>query len=279
MTEQPGEISNPAVRAALDSFVAEDGVRGSIEVLRWCLQGFLLLDVTGSDIRMNADGTELEAGSTVQIATMEGPDGESALAAFTSTAEIEKAHGAPGGEPVQSLVQPASAVLELAVEQDHKWVCLDPAGPTCALSRDEIDFALRVPRNDVVRQALDVVNVDPDQRHVLLDALRAEGTFVLAVAPPEGGADAPTEDTVLEEDVQTQLRTTTLPDDRPALLVFTAGPEAAARAGSDAFVVWSTAEVHDALRQGDLAGLVVNPSGPWAAVTNEELFGPTGGES
>jgi hypothetical protein len=277
MSEQPGEISNPAVRAALDTFVAEDGVRGSIEVLRWCLQGFLLLDVTGSDIRMSADGTELEAGSTVQIATMEGPDGESALAAFTSTAEIEKAHSAPGGEPVQSLVQPASAVLELAVEQDHKWVCLDPAGPTCALSRDEIDFALRVPRNDLVRQALDVVNVDPEQRHVLLDALRAEGTFVLAVAPPEGADQA--EDTVLEEGATTQLRTTTLPDDRPALLVFTSGPEAAARAGSDAFVVWSTAEVHEALQQGDLAGLVINPSGPWAAVTNEELFGPSGEEA
>ena len=60
--------------------------------------------------------------------------------------------------------------------------------------------------------------------------------------------------------------------------------KAAARAEGDSFVVWTTAEVHDALRQGDFAGLVVNPAGPWAAVTNEELFGtdaaagPHGGE-
>ena len=256
-------VSNPAVRAAIDQFVADTGAHGSVDVLRWCLQGFLLLDVTGSDIRMSADGTRFEDGSTVQIATMAGPDGRSALAAFTSTAEIEKVHAAdgPSGEQVQSLVQPASAVLELAVEQDHQWVCLDPAGPSCALSRAEIDFALTVPRNDAVRQVLDVVNVDPDRRPELLDALRAEGTFVLAA----DGDSA---------DGSTRLHTTSLPDDRPALLLFTSGPEAAARTNADTFVVWSTDEVHDALRQGEFAGLVVNPTGPWAAVTNEELFGP-----
>ncbi|WP_375486158.1 SseB family protein [uncultured Jatrophihabitans sp.] len=268
------EVTNPAVREALDEFVADPGARGSIDVLRWCLQGFLLLDVTGSDIRMSADGTEIEPGSTVQIAVTSGPDGESALAAFTSMAEIEKVHSGDGetGGAVQSLVQPAAAVLELAVQQDHRWVCLDPAGPSCALSRDEIDFALRVPRNDVVRQALDVVNVDPDQRPVLLDALRADGVFVLAVDTPDEPADDVPEGTV-------RLRTTTLPDERPALMVFTSGPEAAARAGSDSFVVWSTAEVHDALRQGEVDGLVVNPSGPWAAVTTEELLGSPAGES
>ena len=264
-------ISNPAVRAALDEFVATAGARGSLEVLRWCLQGFLLLDVTGSDLRMSADGTQLEAGSSVQIATMAGPDGESALAAFTSGAQIEKVHSADGaGTQVQSLVQPASAVLELAVEQDHKWICLDPAGPSCALSREDIDFALRVPRNDAVRQALDVVNVDPDQRPVLLDALRAEGTFVLAVDPED------LTEGVLAEDTPARVRTTTMPDERPALLVFTSGPEAAARAEGDSFMVWSTAEVLEALRDGDFAGLVVNPAGPWAAVTTEELLGSQG---
>jgi SseB protein N-terminal domain len=273
MTDTVGEgVSNPAVRAALDEFVASAGARGSLDVLRWCLQGFLLLDVTGSDLRMNADGTQLEAGSSVQIATMAGPDGESALAAFTSAAEIEKIHHTDGAAEthVQSLVQPAAAVLELAAEQDHKWICLDPAGPSCALSREDIDFALRVPRNDAVRQALDVVNVDPDQRPVLLDALRAEGTFVLAVDAhdlPEGP---------LAEDTPARVRTTTMPDDRPALLVFTSGPEAAARAEGDSFMVWSTAEVHEALRDGDFAGLVINPAGPWAAVTVDELFSSEG---
>lgn len=276
MTDAVDEgISNPAVRAAIDEFVATSGARGSLDVLRWCLQGFLLLDVTGSDLRMSPDGAQLEAGSSVQIATMAGPDGESALAAFTSAAEIEKIHHVGGSaDPaethVQSLVQPATAVLELAVEQDHKWICLDPAGPSCALSREDIDFALRVPRNDVVRQALDVVNMDPDQRPVLLDALRAEGTFVLAVDAqdlPEGP---------LAEDTPARVRTTTMPDERPALLVFTSGPEAAARAEGDSFMVWSTAEVHEALRDGDFAGLVVNPAGPWAAVTIDELFGSEG---
>ena len=269
---EPSGVSNPAVRAALDAFVTDFGARGSVDVLRWCLQGFLLLDVTGSDLRKSADGTQLEADSMVQIATMAGPDGRSALAAFTSTAEIEKVHASdgPGAAQVQSLVQPASAVLELAVAQDHQWVCLDPAGPSRALSREEIDFALTVPRNDAVRQALDVVNVDPAQRRVLLDALLAEGTFVLAADPADRPDDPPA------QDAPTRIRTTALPDGRPALLVFTSGPEAAAGAGSgDAFVVWSSSEVHEVLRRGDFAGLVVNPSGPWAAVTNEELLGPS----
>ncbi|WP_375500418.1 SseB family protein [uncultured Jatrophihabitans sp.] len=273
---EPGGVTNPAIRAVLDDFVAAAGDGSSVDVLRWCLQGFLLLDVTGSDMPISADGSEIEAGSTVRIATMAGPDGGSALAAFTSTAEIEKVHGDEVDGPVQSLVQPASAVLELALEQDHQWLCLDPGGPSCALSRDELEFALRVPRNDVVRQALDVVNVEPERREVLLDALRAEGVFVLAVDLPEGLDD----DGVggeLAEDTPALIRTTTLPDDRPALLVFTSGPEAAARAAGDSFVVWTTAEVHQALREGDFAGLVVNPAWPWAAVTNEELFGSQGG--
>ena len=112
-----------------------------------------------------------------------------------------------------------------------------------------------------------------------LDALRAEGVFVLAVDTSDESADGATGGADEAPEGSVRLRTTTLPDDRPALMVFTSGPEAAARAGSDSFVVWSTAEVHEALRQGDVAGLVVNPAGPWAAVTTEELLGSAAGES
>ena len=91
-------VANPRVRAAVEAFAEAPSAEGSMDVLRACLQGALLLDITGSDITLTEDGTAIAPGSTVQVAYGSGPDGEPAGLAYTSQAELARAHpdGAAG---------------------------------------------------------------------------------------------------------------------------------------------------------------------------------------
>ena len=235
-----------------------------MDVLRACLQGALLLDITGSDITLTEDGTAIAPGSTVQVAYGTGPDGEPAGLAYTSQAELARAH--PDGAQVQSLVQPATAVLADVQANDHRWLYVDPAGPTCALSREEIDFALSVPRNDPLREALELADADPGRRAELVEALQADGTLVVAL-----GGDAPDEGQT-EEQTQASVLGGELPDGSPGLFVFTSGPEAVASAPEATLAVVTTSDVQDMVRDGGFGGLVVNPAGPWAAVPAADLL-------
>lgn len=69
-----------------------------------------------------------------------------------------------------------------------------------------------------------------------------------------------------------RTRTSILPDGRLALLVFTSGPELLAENPEDSVVTLSTTEIMDMLRAGSYAGLAINPAGPSAAVSAEELL-------
>lgn len=273
MTAPYDGVENAEVRAAVVAFVAESDqprAGGSIEVLRQCMYGHLLLDVTGSDLRMSADGTSLEAGSTIRIATTQDPDGGSALIAFTSQAAIERTRSAAA--QTQSMVQSGVEVLELVQSQDHQWLYLDPDpdGQTCALSRVEVDFALHVAHNDAVRAALGPIEHDSSQREALLDALRTDAALVVAVAPGTTQLGESAED--MTEDM-TRARTSTLSDGRLALVVFTSGPELLAHNPEDSVVTLSTTDIMDMLRAGSYAGLTVNPAGPSATVSAAELLG------
>lgn len=243
--------SNPAVRAAVEAFAAAPSPATSVEVLRHCLVGHLLYDGTGSRITMTDDDPpRMAAGSTMNIATARGPDGRSALLAFTSQSEIQRVHEA--GTDVISFVEPGPGVLELVRMQGHGWLYVDPAGPTCALSAAEIDFALRVPRNDRARAALEPAGT----REELLGALRDDGQLLLAV---EDVAGTP------------RVRHTEAPGGGHALMVFTSSPEVVARNLTDRPVAQTTTEVRERVLRDGLAGLVVNAAGPWAFVSAEEL--------
>lgn len=136
-------VDNVTLRRAVGQFAAHPSQRGALDVPRECMYGDLLLDVTGSDA-FTAD-PPFAAGSRLQIRTGTGPNGASALYAFTHNHEIGRLQ--PPGTRTQSLVTPAVGALELARQQDHAWLYINPAGPTCPLSAAEIDFALRNPHN------------------------------------------------------------------------------------------------------------------------------------
>ncbi|MEE3067478.1 MAG: SseB family protein [Actinomycetota bacterium] len=114
-------VDNVALRRAVAAFASQPNQRGSLEVLRLCMYGEVLFDITGSDAFA---GEPFAAGSRLQIRGGTGPNGGSALFVFTRNEEISRLY--PPGTATQSLAQPATGGLELARSQGNAWLYIDP---------------------------------------------------------------------------------------------------------------------------------------------------------
>ncbi len=156
------------------------------------------------------------------------------------------------------MAQSAIAVLEFVRNQRTPWLYLDPVGPTCALTANEIDFALRNPRNEQVREAIELVALGKADRQSVLHLLRQSGPMLL-------GAD---EHTVPGK---VATRRTQLPDGSLALVAFTSAPEVVAYVPSDAVVSVTTEKVLEVVIQDGYAGLVINPAGPSVFLSIAEI--------
>jgi len=250
---QPNRIvDNRRVRAAVEAFAAQPDQRTSLDVLRSCLFDDLLMDITGSQLTMTEDG-QVAPGSTIAFSGGRGPDERGALFAFTSQREIERMH--PPGTQTRSLAQPAAAVLAQALGNENTgWLYIDPAGPTCAIARSEIEFALGFPCNDAVRRAL-----EPGvARDALIAALRSEAKLVMGL-DAEANPERP------------MPRLTRAPDGGTALIVGTSSIEIIAAHPHDGVVITSTSELPEQLDKRGWSGLLINPAGPWAYVPLTEL--------
>lgn len=248
-----GPVDNSTLRAAVVAFGAAPNDSTYIEVLRCCLQGQVLFDTTGSTRPVvAADGTaRFEKGAVLRFAGGLGADDQPALFAFTSQAEVLRMHeDAP--DDVQTLVQTAPSVLEFLVSQEYAWLYIDPAGPTCAISKADAEHALRGERNDAVKEAL-----QSGDRGAVLDALARGDILNLAVE----GSDPQ----------RTRVRSTQGPDGSDMLLAFTSGPEVSARNTTDGYAAVAIERVlRDALA-APYSGLVLNPAGPWMALDHDDL--------
>src|SRR6202012_5520914 len=209
-------VDHEALRQAVGAFAAEPCQKRALEVLRLCMYGELLLDITGSDGSFPAPGPAY-----------------------------------------QSLVQPAHGVLELARKQGAAWLYIDPAGPTCALSAADIEFALRNPHNEALKKALAQYGAGTVDRKAVLQFLRREGPLILAADESQpGGA---------------RVRTLTH-DGRINLPAFTSAAEAVAYTSADATFAVTTLKALTMISQHGYAGIVVNPGGPFIAFSTAELF-------
>lgn len=247
-------VDNAVVRQAVAEFAAAPGQRRSLDVLRACMWGELLFDITGSEAFPGDQ--PFRQGSTLQIRGGTGPDHRPALFAFTRQSGINRLH--PPGTNVQSLVTPAIGALEQAQRHGDSWLYLDPAGPTCALSAAEIDFALRNPRNEPLKVALAALAAGRTQRGEVLELLRADGP--LLVGADESGPDGPV------------MRVIRHADGSATLLGFTSAPEVLAFTPSDAAASMNTAEVLEMIRQRGFRGLIIDPCGPSVSFAATELF-------
>ncbi len=258
-------VDNASLRASVEAFAAAPEQSTYLDVVRGCLQGRLLLDSTGSDRpTVETDGSySFPAGATLQFAGGTGPDGTPALFAFTSQDQINRMH-LHDLSAVQALVQPAAGVLQLASTERYGWLYIDPAGPTCAISNRDATFALRGARNDAVKAALGIA--DPEVgKAAVLDALAENGPLLLAV-----DTDSVPESRV-SDGTPVRIRDSVDPEGNPVLLAFTSGPEVSARNIADSFATRPAAEIiRDAIR-APYSGLVLNPGGPWMALSVPEL--------
>ncbi|MGE2724413.1 SseB family protein [Mycolicibacterium pulveris] len=145
-------------------------------LIRSCMYGELLFDLTGSDQPENGSYSR---GSQIQVRGGTGPDGGRALFAFTRQEETARLY--PPGTETQSMVTSATGALRLARRQHDAWFYFDPAGPTCALSAAEIDFALRNPNNEPLKTVLAALDAGDADRSDVLDVLLTDGPMLLAV--------------------------------------------------------------------------------------------------
>ena len=248
-------VDNAAVRRVVGEFAAEPGQRRALEVLRSCMYGELLFDITGSDIPR--DGS-FPAGSRLQIRGGTGPGGGRALFAFTRNEEIARLH--PPGTPTQSMVTPATGALQLAQRQGDAWLYIDPAGPTCALSAAEIDFALRNPNNEPLKVALAALVAGQTDRKAVLQLIRTDGPLMVAA-----------DDRTVPGKIG--VRSMDMPDGSSALIGYTSAPEVVAFNPSDAVTAVSTSKVLTRVREDGYSGIVVNPAGPSVAFSVAEIEG------
>lgn len=246
-------VDNTIVRRAVASFAAQPNQATALEVLRSCMFGDLLLDTTGSDA---PTATGFPAGARLQIRRGTGPDGKGALFAFTRNEEIARLY--PPGTATLSMVNPATGLLEFAKSQQEAWLYIDPAGPTCAISAAEIDFALRNPNNEALKTATVDLHAGRIDRQKLLDLLKQDGPLLLAV-------DETT------EPGESRFRGSAMHDGTPGLFAFTSAPEVVAYNQADAVMKSTVHEVINMGRDRGYAGLILNPSGPYFAVSLAEL--------
>jgi len=244
-------VDNASLRSVVEAFAAAPGQETYFDVLRASLQGELLLDATGSTITFTEDGSSIAAGSTIRFHEGVDPNGGRALFAFTSQQRAGDMH-ADDRDGVQTIGQSALGVLEFAVAQGFASLYIDPAGPTCSLDVTHVQFVLRNEHNDAVKDALAT-----DDRTAVLEALASGGSLLFAVSEHADG--------------RVEVATSMNPDGTPVYLAFTSAAEVLAR-DTDAAV--AAVDLHRIVSDAITApfgGLVINPSGPWIALTVDEL--------
>jgi hypothetical protein len=160
---------------------------------------------------------------------------------------------APAGTPTQSLATPAVGALELAREKGHAWLYLNPAGPTCALSGAEIDFALRNPNHAALKEALARHAAGDTDRATVAAPLRPDSALLVAVFD------------------SSRIRTLTHPDGTTSVCAFTSAPEVLAFSPADAAAALTTEQVLDTARRGGHSGIVINPAGPSFQLSLNEI--------
>lgn len=253
-----GTPDNPQLREAVAAFGEGSGRRPVLHVLRQALGGRLIVDATGS----TAPAPE-EKQTNLQLTTITAPDGSRGIAAFTSNAAMARFRrkqaqdsGQQLPDKLTGLAQPGVLTLELFQRtEDLRWLIIDPAGPSCALGRKEVDFALAAPSNRVLK---DLLREEPGVQEVF-DALRVpDGHLFLAQTQVDG-----TTGPVLLRDKN---------DDQPVLPAFTSPAEVAAYNPDFASRRFPVAAVLQLVLTNRAKALQLNPSGPSIALSGAQVW-------
>ncbi|WDF34311.1 SseB family protein [Arthrobacter agilis] len=242
-----GEVGNDRVARAVAQFAERPDQRTMIEVLRACLTGELLLDVTGSD-----------AASPV-LRGFVGANGLTALGVFTAQADLARfVAGQPdaAGEP-QSLAMPGASALQTALKDTGAdWVYVNPAGPTCALARPDLEFALQGPPNRALREAV----LRQGSQQELFTAMLGDSRVFLGEVERDGRKQPIT---VSGDGVGSTVT---------QLAVFTSAAEVAAHDPAAAVRAFTPGRVAQLVFDQRLGGMLIDPAGPSASIGSFQIW-------
>ncbi|MUK03191.1 hypothetical protein GM708_15525 [Vibrio cholerae] len=242
-----GEVRNDRVADAVVQFARSPDQRTMIEVLRACLAGELLLDVSGSDP------------ASPVLRGFVGADDFPAIGVFTDQGELARFLGGrpdAAGAP-QSLALPGVLALQTALQDTGAgWVYVNPAGPTCALARPDLEFALQGPPNPVLREVV----LRQGSQQELFTAMLGE-TKVLLGEIERGGKKQPL--TVSGEGAGST---------GTQLAVFTSAAEVAAFDPAAAVRAFTPEWVAQLVFDQRLGGMLIDPAGPTALIGSFQIW-------
>lgn len=248
-------VRNVPVQTALEAWAVHKDARTFANVLRQCVAGELLLDISASTFADPAAG--FQAGDTLALGRQTDAAGKDLLVAFTSNDRLAAYRG---GDTFRSLAQPGwSAVAEAMARADG--IAIDPGDEAlCIAYTDELRAHLtEAPgRNAALKNALmERAQAWPE----FLALLAAAPVVFVGIDERDGGAvpSAVGAEGELLHPVFTS----------PAE-VFAWSPGLTARATG-------LAQVAAVAREDGYAGILLDPAGPSAAVTLDEL--PSAGSS
>ena len=246
-------VDNVTLRGAVSAFAEAPSADTYGAVLRDCLHGSLLVDATGSDLRMTKDGGSIAKGSKLAFHEGVGLDGRRALFAFTSQEEAQRMHPET---PAATIGQSALDLIRFALGQQYAWLYIDPGGTTCGVELADFEASLRSHPNEPIKAALSLDN-PLAQKSAVMAALSEGGTLLQAVGELTVGG--------------TTVRTTTGPDRNRMSLAFTSELEIAARYDSYKLVERPVEDILTDAIKPPMSGLVINPAGPWIALDAEQV--------
>lgn len=251
-------VVHPLVRAAIDRFVAAPDNPRMIDVIRQCMAGSLLLDVTESTLVPGPNGEAVGPGSQIRVQTLGESDGTRSLAVYTSTAEaqamFDRSHP-EGGRPVLLRESAVKVLRMIAGDSQYDHLVIDPAQQGCRISRRQIEWAVRAPHNDAVKTAM----LQNNMSQLLAGLLAPKGTLLLGTRVHDGQA-LPVFAKPKEEGAA--------PD---TILLFTSAPEVAVL---DASLEVRSAPSRQALRFALDTGakkICINAQPPVATLTAEQV--------
>ncbi|MEX5295024.1 SseB family protein [Kocuria sp. CPCC 205268] len=183
----PEGVVHARVRAAVDRFASAPDNRAMIEVIRQCMAGSLLLDVTASDLVEGPAGEALGPESTLRVQTLGEPDGTRSLAVYTSAAEAQAMfdrHRPDGGTPVLLRESAVKILRMVADDPQYDHLVIDPARTGCRISRPQVEWAVRAPHNEAVKTAM----LANDMSQLLAGLLAPDAVLLLGARVQDGRA-------------------------------------------------------------------------------------------
>ncbi|MGO1411910.1 SseB family protein [Microbacterium sp. JB110] len=247
--EQPKNlVQNARVQEALTAWGERKDAQAHSDVLRRVASGNLLLDISNSEF---ADPeSPMQEGDKLAVTSVTDNDGKDLLLAFTDNPRLEAfASGASG----HSLAQPAAATLRMAADR-HDGIAIDAGTDGAFIAYgDEITRAFGDNIDDAVRLASAIVDGDVE----INDFVTMLGESVIYI----GGIPVADDD---GDTIGYNIATATRPDGDTLHAVFTSPAELWAWQPTAVAQPTTLDRIVASAREGDMAGLVVNPVGPSA---------------